>query len=119
MLNRTAAPALRPVQQHLRIAHRGALDLQLLPLGPGRDMRQSETPRRPGRAPLRLPSPDTAEQRHRLTRVVDVLRRDGNEVSFVSTPGAIHSVPALASGTPDASAAFTRMAAFMRKHAGG
>lgn len=53
------------------------------------------------------------------TRVVDVLRRHGNDVSFVSTPGAIHSFPALASGTPEASAAFTRMAAFMRKHTGG
>jgi monoterpene epsilon-lactone hydrolase len=49
-------------------------------------------------------------------RVVDRLRQAGNDVSFVSTPGAIHSFPALAGPTPEAAGAIDRMAAFMRRH---
>jgi monoterpene epsilon-lactone hydrolase len=50
------------------------------------------------------------------TRLVQLLREAGNDVSFVSVPGAIHSFPALAGPPPEAAASIERMAAFIRKH---
>lgn len=52
------------------------------------------------------------------TRLVQRLKEAGTEHSFEAVPGAIHSFPALASRTPEAAAAFKRMAAFMNRHTG-
>jgi epsilon-lactone hydrolase len=53
------------------------------------------------------------------TRLVAKLVAAGNDHSFVSVPGAIHSFPALAGRTPEAAEAFKRMAAFMKRHTAG
>jgi epsilon-lactone hydrolase len=53
------------------------------------------------------------------TRLVEKLSAAGGEFHFSSIPGAIHSFPALAGSTPEAAAAFKRMANFMRLHTGG
>ncbi|MBB5152880.1 alpha/beta hydrolase [Saccharopolyspora phatthalungensis] len=46
-------------------------------------------------------------------RLVEKLTEAGNNVRFHSVPGAIHSYPALAGGTPEAAEAIDRMADFM------
>lgn len=49
------------------------------------------------------------------TRVVARLQEHGSNVAFYSTPGAIHSFPALAGNTPEAAKAMERIAKFMNK----